>query len=244
MKKLLPRLTLAAAATACAAASHAVVITFDAPIDSSLAAFAPLLTHDDEITTQAYFVNTLSTKAGAQPGDLVGALVDGSSLAATCVGLVCPTNNSTNFLAALNDGYLAIGRVDGVRTNLTGFSASFIAAPGAAVPALSLILRVDGLVGSTVASRQDFNIPGPTGGIYSFAAYSANAAFSTGAFDYVAIYGFACDAAGNCSRALDRAQFALDNVNVNAVPEPGQWLLMGLGLAGVGAATRRRRRAA
>lgn len=240
MKKLLPRLTMAAAATVCAGASHATVITFDAPIDTTFADFAPLLVHNDEITTQGFFVDTYSTKDGAQAGDLVGALIDGSDLASTCVGLVCPTNNASTFLAALNDGYLAIGRLDGAGIGLTGFDASFIAAPGAAVPSVSMILRVVGVTGGVGVAQQDFNLPGPTAGAYSFAAYAGNAALSTGQFDYFAIYGYACDASGSCSRALDKAQFAIDNVNLAAVPEPASWLLMGLGLAAAGAMVRRR----
>ncbi|NRR30725.1 PEP-CTERM sorting domain-containing protein [Oxalobacteraceae bacterium] len=43
---------------------------------------------------------------------------------------------------------------------------------------------------------------------------------------------------------MNQAQFGIDNLNVSAVPEPATYLMMGLGLAGLGLARRRAAKAA
>lgn len=237
MKKLLPRLVIAAAVAACLGSVQASVITFDEVIDSSNAGFFPLMGHLDEFTTQGYWVDTFSTKAGRQPGDLVGALLDGSDLANTCAGLVCPTGNTSKFLAALNDGLPDIGRLDGGAFRLTQFDASFIAASGDAVPTTSLLLRVEGYSTSALLFQQDFFLPGPVNGAYNFATYALSTVNAETSVNDIAFRGFACNAAGSCSRALDKAQFAIDNFTV---PEPASWLLVGLQLVAMGALARRR----
>jgi len=238
MKKFLPRLAVAAAALLSMGAAQAVVIDFDQAINSSFAPFAPLLGHGDEIQTQGFFVDVYSTKAGAAAGDLVGALVDGTDLANMCQGLVCPSNNATRFLAVLNDGVPVIGRLDNTAFKITQLDASFIAASGDVVLPTSLLLRLIGYSGNTQMYSQDFFLPGPAAGAYSFATYSLSAANAAIGITELDIYGFACTTPTTCTRSLDKGQFALDNIN--AVPEPSEWLLMGLGLFAVGAVVRRR----
>lgn len=244
MKKLLPRLAIAAAAAASMGGAQAAVLTFDQPIDPAFAAFFPLMGHFDEFLTQGFWVDTYNTKAGAQAGDLVGALINGADSAAMCAGLVCPTGNATNYLAALNDGLPDIGMVSGDLFKVNSFDASFIAASGDAVLSTSLLLRVEGYSTTALLYSQDFFLPGPLAGAYTFATYSLSAANAAVLVNDVAFRGFACTTTTSCTRSLDKAQFGLDNLNVTAVPEPAEWLLMGLGLAVLGAVTRRRQAAA
>ena len=233
--KLLAALTLTVAAALPAHAGP--VIDFDAGLDTSFSPFAPLLTHTDSIVQGDFFVSMFSTKAGAALGDLVGSLVDGADSAGACIGLICPANG-TQFLAALNDGLPDIGRLDGGYFRMQSFDASFIAASGNAVPSISMLLRVEGYDGNTLAFTQDFLLPGPVANGYTFSSYALNSANATRDVTEIAFRGFSCNAAGSCTRSLDQAQFALDNISF--VPEPGSLALVGIALAGLAVVRRRR----
>ena len=173
MKKLIRTVLAAVALSAVAAipAQAGPVIDFDGGLDTSLVWFPPLMTHGDALVQGDYYVSTVSTKAGAAAGDLVGALVDGSDVASTCMSLVCPTNNPTQFLAMLNDGLPFIGRLDGAGFQIKSVDASFIAAAGAAVPPLAMILRVYGFTDIGGVFFEDILLPGPVDGILGFASY-------------------------------------------------------------------------
>lgn len=242
---------LALAAFAAAGASQAAVIDFENLAESPNAPFLPFFTtHLDEFYQAGYSLLGYSTKASSMPGDdLVGFLGDGAHIADTCSDQVkCPTNNLTNFYGTLNDGGLAVYLPDSKEFKMSSLDASFIATPSTIVPGNALVLIAFGYDknGNNVYSQR-FDLPGPVNGAYSFSTYTFDAANADILVNEVDIQGYSC-AVGtvNCVRNADKAQFALDNINVttiSAVPEPSEWLLMGLGLAVVGGVVRRRRAA-
>lgn len=238
MSKFLP--SVAAAALACIGAAQATVLTFDGLAPSPLALNMPLLGHNDEFYQSGYWFDPFSVDANAVDGDLVGAIVNGADVANTCSGVVCPNNNSTNFYTALNDGVLALGRIDNALFRMTGLAASFVGASGDAFPTgVTLILRAQGIKADNSSALADTQLPGPVNGAFSFSDYAFGATFASTEFKFVYLFGLACNADGTCSAfTSDKGQFAVDNISV--VPEPGQWLLMGLGLAGLATVARRR----
>jgi hypothetical protein len=240
MKRVFLKSVVALAALGCAGLSQALTLDFEGTFDTSGAGFFPLMGHFDEITQNGLYIDTYSTKAGAVNGDLVGAYADGTDIASTCAGLVCPTNNASHFLMILNDGFLDVGSLDGSTFTIGQFDASFVAAAGDSVLNPSLVLRIDGYNGATMVATQNIYLPGPsaTGG-YSFATYILNSTFSATPLTEFAVYGYACTTTTTCTRALDKAQFAIDNImSVSSVPEPTTWAMMGLGVAAL--ALRRR----
>ena len=242
MKKFLPKLAIAAAALACFGSAHADVITFDGLAASPYALTMPVFGHNDEFYQAGYWLDPFSNAAGALDGDLVGAIVDGSDVANTCFGAVCPTNNPTMFYAALNDGVLALGREDSGLFRVGSLDASFVGASGDAFPAVTLLLQVLGNRADNTTLTTSVQLPGPVAGAFSFSTYALSGAFASTDFKSIYVYGLACNAAGSCSAfSTDKGQFALDNISLTAaVPEPSEWLLMGLGLAAMCAVVRRR----
>lgn len=241
MKKHLIRLALSAAALSCTLGAQAAVITFDGMEASPSTPYLPLLAVGDYFSQSGFYFEPFSNQAGAQLGDLVGAIVDGADVANTCASVACPTNNTTHFFTALNDGVLYLAPDSAPSFTLQGFDASFVGAGGEVFPSTTLILRVQGskVGGGTLTAS--FFLPGQVNGAFSFESYATSGAFATQQFTEAYIFGLACNSAGSCSPfSSDKGQFALDNINVTAVPEPSQWLLMGLGLAALGAFARRR----
>lgn len=242
MKKTLIRTAVAAATLLSLGLAQAKIIDFEQAVASPFAPFAPLFGHNDEFYQQDFFFAPFSNDAGAQNGDLVGAMVNGADLASTCFGVVCPTNNATNFYTSLNDGVLAFGTTSGNLFRVNGFDASFLGASGLALPGVPGLLRLQGITATGASLTQTYQLPGASAtGQLGFGSFLTTGAFANTDFALVYAFGFACNAAGSCSAfTTDQAQFGLDNLDVRVIPEPASWALVGLALAGMGALRRRR----
>jgi PEP-CTERM motif-containing protein len=229
-------------------AAQAMRIDFEEPVPYDLASapFAPLFGHGDEFYQGGFWLDPFSNAADPFFGDLVGALVDGSDLANTCWSILCPANNATKFYTGLNDGALAIGRLDNLPFLVNAFDASFVGAGGEALPPVAGLLRLQGVMADGGSLTQTFQLAGPHNGALDFSSFATSGLFATTPFDAVYAFGFACNSAGACSAfSTDRGQFALDNVDVTVigaatVPEPATWLLVAVGLVAVGGMRRRR----
>jgi hypothetical protein len=172
---------------------------------------------------------------GTQAGDFVGAVVNNDS----CFGISCPVNNPTNYYTGLDDGFFVFGRANNTTFRLKSFEASFIGVGQASFPAVSGLIVLQGYNanGIAIGGSQQYALGGPVGGSFKFADYSAGA-FGNTLVSSVRVLGYSCDASGGCNRTSNLANFAIDNIAL--VPEPMSWALMGLGLLGVAAFSRRR----
>ncbi len=216
-------------------AAHASVIDFEGIGNN-------LIGHNDVFQQGGLAFTGYSLADLATPGELVGAIVDGTDLG-VCAGLACPVNNQTNFYSALNDSALFIDPAHaGDSFKIKGFDASFIGAvAGASYPAVAGLLRVQGFYADGSTVFENYSLNGPTGGSFGFQHFNTSGTFGEQAFTQVAIFGFTCNTTGACSAfTTNKGQFAIDNILV-AVPEPTTYLMMLLGLASIGAVARRRR---
>ena len=168
------------------------------------------------------------------PG-LVG-LIGGNEF---CSGdIECPVNNNTNYYSALADGYFMFGNVDNSRFQLRSLDASFIGAnngPYSATPGVLYLAGFDAT--GTMVNETFLGLGGPVNGQFNFANYNLGS-FGSSIFNNVLVAAFACNP--TCNFDTNQASFAIDNLDINDVPEPGSFALIGLGLLGLGAFSRRR----
>lgn len=248
MKKFLTTVAFAAAALVASASAHAGVlrttINFDA-VDTTPLMYqdSGALGHGDEfyqdgLGGRTMYFDAFSNAAGAQTGDLVGALLNGA-----CADLLCPANNPTGYLGLLDDAVLAFGSTDGFRFSVKSLNASFIGS-GDPLQITPGFVRLQG-VRNGVSTTATFALTGLDGnGLLNFGTINTGA-FGNLEFDFVYAFAFACAAPGGgstCSAfSTNRAQFALDDITIEHVPEPASVaLVLAAGLA-AGVSRRRAR---
>ena len=212
-----------AAVTLCALPAQADVISFEAAATAGL--YAP-----GESFSEGAFRLTALNDFG---------IVD----TAAALGTQAPTGNATQFYFASNNGALRVASISGLGLNLAGFSAAFVALDPPSLQTTVLVARGTLQNNSTVLASFAFGSSSTTN--FPFVSYggASLAAFS----NLQQVEFFACSWVGGVACSVPTAnngQFAIDNISVSVVPEPGAALLLALGLAGLALRTCRPRRTA
>ncbi|MRW93054.1 PEP-CTERM sorting domain-containing protein [Duganella sp. FT80W] len=242
-----------AVALACAilpAARADTIIDFEGVPTNLIGSYDPIgpLNQPDIYVSNGFYVGAFSNSVYAQPGDLVGAFVQGSD--SSCWNLACPTadSNPSRYLVNLDSGVIDIFHTTGQSFSIKSFDASFVGAyDSGTYPTYPGLIRIQGfLADGSGYLTQTYVLDGPGSDGFEFGHYLTSGAFSTAKFSEVLIFGFTCPAGGGNCTAFDSntSQFAIDNIYTTAVPEPETWLMYGSGLLGLAAAARRRRRSA
>lgn len=232
MKARLFKQALAAVALAATllAPAHANVITFDSLTPGSL------FLAGDSFSEAGYTL----TVAGGGFGLVDNAAAFGSSPLA-------PGGNATQFFSSFNDSALVLEAVGNRQFTVSSFDYGFISPIAGSfgagdVPGLMLALY-EAFDGTTDLTYWAFG-PSDSAGNFAFQGVGPGDVGALGGWLRSVTFA-ACtfDANGDCSfTQRNQSQFALDNIQLNLVPEPGSWTLAVLALAAA-ASLRRRSRA-
>ena len=224
---------------------------------SSTPAMAGILTFDSlrpdvyasgqTLNTSSYNLHFLADPTTAAGGGVsgVGAILDGR-VGSSCDIAACPQGASGNYLAILNDGGVNFSRADRQAFSLAGFDYSFIA-PVSGLPDMQWgELQLFGTLSNGQVISTSLAFPGQgSDGNYHFQSASLLGGFGNYAFTGLTFSACIFNDTGACSNSLDfpafnQGQFALDNINISAVPEPSTYMLLLAGLGAIGMVARRR----
>jgi hypothetical protein len=202
----------------------------------------------DTWTEGGYTVGFYANVAGGGAGNLVGQFFDNDESSCDASSLACPVGHDGTYYGALNDSYIDIWSDTIAAFSVKSFDASFIGGTPvlSSYPSTPAILRLQGIFANGSYLTQDFALTGAGAAGFRFAHFETTGLFATSQFAEVLAFGLVCNTSGSCSGFnSDRAQFGIDNINLldpaaAAVPEPGTFALLGLGLMGLMGARRRR----
>lgn len=163
----------------------------------------------------------------------------------TCHVAVCPPRTSTYF-AALNDGSLTLQNNQGLDFTLHGFDLGFIAPVFDAL----LIGKVGQIVVTGQAAYGSKAVKFDMQGLFSdnttqFNHFDFDLNFRSTWFSNINFAACIYDFDGSCKpgESFNLAQFGLDSVAGQVIPEPAAYALVSLALGAAGFAGRRRRSA-
>lgn len=187
-----------------------------------------------------YHFEVIDTPAAGPSGNgFAGAIGNGND-PFLCAIAGCPTGNTSNYYLGVNDGSLKISRGDHRAFSLGSLEYAFLAPvdnlPGYSYGQLTVTGTTVG--GGTVTHSFDF--PELVGGYSPFVTASLQSAFGATLFSNVTISSCIFDGAGCVNPSNNQAQFAFDNLTLAPVPEPQTYAMLGLGLAAISLAARRR----
>lgn len=157
-----------------------------------------------------------------------------------CSIAACPTGNSSMYYLGVNDGSVNISRGDSKAFSLGTIDYAFLAPVDNLAGYSYGQLTVTGITTAGGTVTYSFDFPALVGGNSPFKTVDLSSKFGNTTFSSVTI-GSCVFTATDCVNPSDnQAQFAFDNLNVTAVPEPQTYAMMGLGLAAMGLVSRRR----
>lgn len=154
---------------------------------------------------------------------------------AAALGAVAPSGNTTQFYFAANSGSLRVAPLNSVPFRLNSFTAAFVPLDPPSLQATVIVAK-----GTTVGNVEVIGVWSFGSSLttsFPFTSYTAAPAFDN--LKWLEFY--ACSRVGSvvCSQpTLNNGQFAIDNISVTAIPEPGTALLLTLGAIGLGLRTR------
>ncbi|MET0322724.1 MAG: NF038120 family PEP-CTERM protein [Duganella sp.] len=203
-----------------------------------------------EVFHESEYALTVIDTPAAGPGGtgFAGAVGDGSD-EYLCALAACPTGNTSHYYLGVNDGSLKVERADSRLFQVSSLDYAFLAPLSGLAAGSYGQLTLVGVKADGVAVSYSYDFPVLDSLGYSpFVSLSLAGTLGNTYFSSVTVGSCLFDGSGGCISPLpgseNQSQFALDNLQVAAIPEPETYAMMGLGLGLVGWMSRRRARAA
>lgn len=221
-------------------AAHAALVDFNTSP-------ALILSGGESVQSGNYWATAIDGPVAQALGftGLAGAIIDGAN-PLSCDILACPVGNPSQYYAGLNDSAVAITGGHASPFGVNSLKFAFLAPIGGLVDFTygQLVLTGTRLDGSLISTSRDF--PGQDdNGNYVFSEWLLDGLFASENLTSLNISACLFNGIGACVNSFDdpafnQAQFAIDDLDIRAVPEPSTAFLVMLGLIGIGYAARRR----